>query len=120
MRALVLKPGPPYALELINDYSAPQLLDGEVIDPLLQIVLIQPVLKSVRVRLVPSCRHEIPAICIGAMKIPMAICKGAAEISWLAGTGTPVQHQRESCRLQDSRWRIQAKLYKGTRLELRT
>ena len=74
MRALVLKPGPPYALELINDYSVPQLLDGEVIDILLQTVLRHPVSKSVRVHLVPSCRHDIPAICIGAM-IPMAICE---------------------------------------------
>ncbi len=30
MRALVLKPGPPYGLELINDSPVPQLGDGEV------------------------------------------------------------------------------------------
>ena len=36
MRALVLKPGPPYGLELINDYPVPQLGDGEVTDVFLQ------------------------------------------------------------------------------------
>ena len=36
MRALVLKPGPPCALELIKDYPVPQLGDGEVTDAFLQ------------------------------------------------------------------------------------